>query len=328
MTKDNHQKIRLLRIYEILRNESGPECGLKTSEVTEKLSALGIKCDRRTLARDVDLLNAEGFEIFKEKVGHNMVYWVDDSNFSNPELNILLANIHADHFLPDKKEQELSLKLAALSGQYKNRMKNRKLVKYNQSKCNNTEVYYVLDFIYDAIYENKKVSFEYRIPDENGNLVLHNPKKPRHIVEPIVPMIKDDNYYLICFDKKKRDNICTYRVDRMYNVGIEEAMSDEALAFAEGFDAVKYNKQVRRMYGGEAMKITLEFERDLIPVIYDEFGYDTKITADGDICTAKVNVQISPTFWGWLFTFAGKMKITAPKKALEMQKEYLGKIEI
>lgn len=73
MTKDNHQKIRLLRIYEILRNESGPECGLKTSEVTEKLSALGIKCDRRTLARDVDLLNAEGFEIFKEKVGHNMV---------------------------------------------------------------------------------------------------------------------------------------------------------------------------------------------------------------------------------------------------------------
>lgn len=205
-------------------------------------------------------------------------------------------------------------------------MNERKLVRFNSNKSLNAEVYYILDFIYDAIYENKKVSFEYRIPDENGDLVLHNPKKPRHTVEPIVPMIKDDNYYLICFDKKRRDNICTYRVDRMYNIRLEDGMSDEALAFAGSFDAAKYNKQVRRMYGGEAMKVTLEFDRKLIPVIYDEFGFDTKIKADGDTCTARVDVQISPTFWGWLFTFAGEMKITEPKKAIELEKEFLNKI--
>lgn len=326
MTKENNQKMRLLRIYEILRNETGPNHGLKTSEMTGKLASLGIKCDRRTLARDVDQLNSEGFEIFKERSGHDMVYWVDDSNFSNPELNILLTNIQADKFLPEEKEAELASKIAALSGEYKSRMNERKLVRFNSNKSFNTEVYYILDFVYDAIYESKKVSFEYRIPDENGSLVLHNPKKPRHIVEPIVPMIKDDNYYLICFDKKRRDNICTYRVDRMYNINLDECMSEEALAFAESFDAVKYNKQVRRMYGGEAMKVTLEFDRKLIPVIYDEFGYDTKIKADGDTCTAKVDVQISPTFWGWLFTFAGEMKITAPKKALELEKEFINKI--
>lgn len=326
MTKENHQKIRLLRIYEILRNESDPDCTLKTSEIVEKLSGFGIKCDRRTLARDIDLLNEEGFEVFKEKVGHNMVYWVDDSSFSNPELNILLANIHADRFLSDKKEHELSLKIAALSGQYKTRMKERKLIRFNQSKSANNEVYYVLDFLYDAIYENKKVSFEYRIPDENGRSVLHNPKMPRHTVEPIVPMIKDDNYYLICFDKRKRDNICTYRVDRMYSMAFEGEMSSEAVAFSSEFDAVKYNKQVRRMYGGENLKVTLQFDRDLIPVIFDEFGYDTIIKTEGKNCTAKVDVQISPTFWGWLFTFAGRMRITSPQKAIEMEKEYIAKI--
>lgn len=326
MTKENNQKMRLLRIYEILRNETGPNHGLKTSEMTGKLASLGIKCDRRTLARDVDQLNSEGFEIFKERIGHDMVYWVDDSSFSNPELNILLTNIQADKFLPEEKEAALASKLAALSGEYKGRMNERKLVRFNSNKSLNAEVYYILDFIYDAIYENKKVSFEYRIPDENGDLVLHNPKKPRHTVEPIVPMIKDDNYYLICFDKKRRDCICTYRVDRMYNIRLEDGMSDEALAFAGSFDAVKYNKQVRRMYGGEAMKITLEFDRKLIPVIYDEFGYDTKIKAEGNLCTARVDVQISPTFWGWLFTFAGEMKITAPMKAIELQEEYMKKI--
>lgn len=326
MTKDNHQKIRLLRIYEILRNESAPDHGLKTSELTEKLASLGIKCDRRTLSRDVDLLNSEGFEIFKEKISHDMFYWVDDSNFSNPELNILLTNIQADKFLPEEKEAELTSKLSALSGQYNSRMKERKLVRFNSAKCRNREVYYILDFIYDAIHEQKQISFEYRIPDENGNLVLHNSSKPRHTAEPIVPMIKDDNFYVICFDAKKKDFICTYRIDRMYSIKIENEMSKEAVAFSENFDAAEYNKEVRRMYGGEQMKVTLEFDRKLIPIIYDEFGYDTKIKAEGNLCTAKVDVQISPTFWGWLFTFAGEMKLIAPKKAIKMDEEYLKKI--
>lgn len=326
MTKDNHQKIRLLRIYEILRNESSPAHGLKTSELTDKLASLGIKCDRRTLARDIDLLKAEGFEIFKEKIGHNMIFWMDDTNFSNPELNILLTNIQADKFLPKEKETELASKISALSGQYNSRMKERKLVRFNSTKCRNKEVYYILDYVYDAIHEQKQVSFEYRIPDENGNLILHNPQKQRHTVDPIVPMIKDDNYYLICFDKKKRDNICTYRIDRMYNMCIGGAMSDEAITFAEKFDAIKYNKQVKRMYGGKQMKVTLEFDRRLIPIIYDEFGYDTKIKAEGNLCNAKVDVQISPTFWGWLFTFAGEMKITSPERALQLERKYLEKL--
>ena len=326
MVKENNSKMRLLRIYEILRNETGLNHGLKTSEITGRLASLGIKCDRRTLARDVEQLNSEGFEIFKERNGHDMVYRMDDSNFSNPELNILLTNIQADKFLPEEKENELASKLAALGGQYKARMQGRKLIRFNSAKCRNKEVYYVLDFIYDAIFEKKRLSFEYRVPDENGKLVLHNPAKPRHTVEPIIPMIKDDNYYLICFDKTKKDLICVYRVDRMYSVGIENEMSAEAVEFANSFNALKYNREVRRMYGGESMAVTLEFDRKLIPVIYDEFGYNTKIKANGNTCTTKVDVQISPTFWGWLFTFAGEMKITAPEKAIELEKEYIKKI--
>lgn len=328
MTKDNHQKIRLLRIYEILRDESRPDRGLKTSELTEKLALLGIKCDRRTLSEDIKLLVSEGYEVFKEKDGRDMRYWVDDSNFTNPELSILLTNIQADKFLPEKREKELASKISALSGQYNSRMKERKLVRFNSAKCRNREVYYILDFIYDAIFEQKKISFEYRVPDENGNLVLHNPQKPRHTAEPIVPMIKDDNYYVICYDAEKKDFLRTYRVDRMYSVNFAGEMSPEAISFAEHFDAAGYNKEVRRMYGGEPMTITLEFHRSLIPVIYDEFGYDTKIEAEGDTCTTRVDVQISPTFWGWLFTFAGQMKITAPEKAIALQKEYMIKIEL
>ena len=33
---------------------------------------------------------------------------------------------------------------------------------------------------------------------------------------------------------------------------------------------------------------------------------------DNDLFEAKLNVQISPTFWGWLFQFGGAMKLAGP----------------
>ena len=37
--------------------------------------------------------------------------------------------------------------------------------------------------------------------------------------------------------------------------------------------------------------------------------------------TAAVTVQISPTFWGWLFQFGGKMKIVSPESAIREYRE-------
>ena len=325
MTKDNHQKIRLLRIYEILRNESDPEHGIKTSEMTEKLSALGIKCDRRTFARDVDLLNAEGFEIFKEKIGHDMFYWVDDSRFSDSELSILLTQLQASKYLSKKKTAVLTEKVANIGGIHRAEMLNEQVVRFNNNKRGNEQVYYIIDYINTALREGKKLSFEYRVPDENHNLVLHNPDKPRHTVEPVKAIISDENFYLICYDASKPDLICTYRIDRMYQVALEDAMSKKAKSFAAKFDIAKYHDQVLRMFGGQLMRITLKFGRNMIPAIYDEFGDDTEIkSAENDEFTAEVDAQISPTFWGWLFTFRGQIKLAGPEEVKEMKLSYIG----
>ena len=60
------------------------------------------------------------------------------------------------------------------------------------------------------------------------------------------------------------------------------------------------------------MDVVLEFDDKLIGVVYDKFGEDTKMIRSGDKCIATVKVQISPVFWGWLFQFAGKMKVLSP----------------
>ena len=66
------------------------------------------------------------------------------------------------------------------------------------------------------------------------------------------------------------------------------------------------------MYNGKIESITLSFSRDLIGVIYDKFGEDTEIWQEDGRYAANVKVQISPTFWGWLFQFGGRMRLQGP----------------
>ena len=82
------------------------------------------------------------------------------------------------------------------------------------------------------------------------------------------------------------------------------------------------------MYGGETEDVVLEFNEKLIGVIHDKFGENTKMirTAQGK-CVASVRVQVSPTFWGWLFQFVGDMRIISPDPLIEEYKERAKKAE-
>ena len=56
MNKKNSQKIKLVKLLEILRQQTDVEHQITTSRLVEQLSGEGISCDRRTLARDIDTL--------------------------------------------------------------------------------------------------------------------------------------------------------------------------------------------------------------------------------------------------------------------------------
>ena len=47
------------------------------------------------------------------------------------------------------------------------------------------------------------------------------------------------------------------------------------------------------------------------------------VRVDEDTCSARVTVQISPTFWGWLFQFASEMRIVEPEYLIERYKKLL-----
>ena len=71
------------------------------------------------------------------------------------------------------------------------------------------------------------------------------------------------------------------------------------------------------MYIGRREKVTLEFTDETFEYIFDKFGEKQKIkkseVIDGvQIYSTEVDVEISPPFWGWICTFAGKLRIAGP----------------
>jgi hypothetical protein len=60
MAQDNYRKIKLLKLLEMLRADSDEQNPITTNQLCANLEAMGIICDRRTLSKDIALLNEHG----------------------------------------------------------------------------------------------------------------------------------------------------------------------------------------------------------------------------------------------------------------------------
>ena len=321
MRKDNLQKIKLLMLLEMLQQESTPEHPLTTAVLCKKLLKIGIKCDRRTLSIDMEALRDFGFDIKSKMVGHEKGYYYDVRTFSVAELKIIIDAIQAAAFVTKEKTDDLVARLAAIGGTKKKEILKSNIVCFNTRKHTNENIYDNVEVLEEAIQSKKRASFLYFDRDEKGN-ILYRKEKQRYIVEPMALIFNEDNYYLMCYSSKY-DGITNYRVDRMEAVVVEEEPVSEK-ALMDTSDIAEFTKQAFKMYGGEITDITLEFDNSLIGVIHDKFGENTSIIKTAsDKCVASVQIQVSPTFWGWLFQFGKQMKILSPES---LKKEYKEKI--
>lgn len=310
MPKENYQKIKLLKLMEILRQDSDEDHPLKTSAIIEKLLAMNITCDRRTLHKDMKLLNEQGYEVMKEFVDREMAYYVSDRSFSVPELKILIDAVQAASFITDKKTAELIDKIAELGGSHRADILKGNLVRFNTRKHSNEAIYYIVEYLEDAIQQNKKIIFRYFDLDENGEKVYRRDGH-HYVVEPVALVFNEDNYYLVVYSSR-HDGTANYRVDRMDAVEIiDEEITEVAKLMRDSI--ADMTESAFKMYGGQQVQVMLEFDDKLIGVVYDKFGEDTTMRRTGEhTCMAAVTVQISPTFFGWLFQFGDKMTITSP----------------
>lgn len=78
MAQEKWQKYKLLKLFELLRQESDDQHPLSTSAICGKLAGMGILCERRTLTKDIAVLNELGYEVVWTWAGKAKGCYIED----------------------------------------------------------------------------------------------------------------------------------------------------------------------------------------------------------------------------------------------------------
>lgn len=324
MAKTERQKLKLLCLYDLFLQETDETNGLTVSEIKEKLSAQGIKAERKSIYNDIVTLEEYGCEILPVRDGHLCRYHLMQHSFELAELKLLVDAVQSSKFLPAKKSHDLIRKLSTLCSKYQAQALQRQVYVSGRVKSMNESIYYSIDTIHTAISADQQISFQYFTwTTEKTALYRHDGK--RYCVSPFALIWDNENYYLVAFDASA-NALRHYRVDKMTSLSVESTKREGKASFAD-IDLGTYTKKMFGMFGGKEEAITLQFSAQLVGAVIDRFGKEAAIIpVNQDMFHLHTNVIVSPQFMGWLSSFGADAKILAPENTVQTYKAFCQKI--
>ncbi len=308
MAKQFDEKLKILYILKILTEETDADHKLTTAQLIEKLEALGISAERKSVYRDLDTLAAFGYNIARDHSGCCLY----SRTFELAELKLLVDAVQASKFITGKKSSDIIKKLSAMASRHDAAKLNRGVFVSERLKSSESSVIYTIDGLHTAINSNRMVSFQYLewTPDKK--------KRPRHDgkvyrVSPWGLLWDDENYYLLAYDSDFGD-IKHYRVDKISKLR-ELDEPRQGYEHYSRMDLGVYSKKVFGMFNGEDDTVVLEFPAELCGVIFDRFGTDLTVFNLKNGCySVAIQVKVSDNFLSWIIQFGGKVKITSPAR--------------
>ncbi len=331
MAKNPRQKQKLLYIQKILLEKTDEEHGLTINEIISELDSYGINAERKSIYDDLRILETYGLDICSEK-SKTVKYYIASRDFQISELKLLVDAIQSSKFITEKKSFELIKKVESLASENEAKQLQNQVVISNRVKTSNETIYYNVDRLHDAINKNRSVEFYYN----QWTLSLGSSEKlklnrrrggERYKVSPFALCWDDENYYLIAYDEKN-EQIRHYRVDKMEKIELTDNKRSGTDEF-EKINLAEYSQSTFGMFAGEKVMVTLSVDNSLVGVIADRFGKNIFITADEENenhFLARVNVNISEQFYGWLFALGDKVRIVSPDEIVNDFNEHLRKV--
>ena len=303
-------KKRLLLILQLLYKTTDEEHPVSTVDITNYLTEKGISIDRKTLSNDIKLLTDMDYDIVTIKSSPNKYFWGSRS-FEIPELKMLIDAVSSSRFITKKKSEELINKIAMLAGEAQYDQMDRHIVATGRAKSDNKRIYYIVDTITDAINQKKKIQFKYTEYNADKEKVFRHDGEV-YTLSPYVLYWNEDYYYVVGY-YDKRETVAAFRVDRLHNPKVTD---EDTIEKPKNFNVDDYANKIFKMFDGDEVMVELECDNSLMKYIVDHYGLDIETWRNTEgTFIAKVPATLSPTFYGWVFQFAGKMKIRGPEEA-------------
>ena len=311
----NEAQVRLLVLLQYLYKETDEKHPVSAQNILKHWESRGIKASRKSVYKDITLLADFGIDIVCVKSTQNL-YFIGSRLFELPELKLLVNAVESSRFITPKKSRLLIQKLGRLSSSAQAAQLKCPIYMDGMPKPKNEAIYYIVDLLQTAIQENKQISFQYYEYLPTKETVLKH-RGYRYQFSPYALIWNRDFYYVVGWSEK-HNKIAQFRVDRM--TGVE--LLDLPARQTQEFDPTVYGPKVFGMYPDDLQMVTLLCANHLMRSVIDQFGEEVQTkTADDGHFLATVEVAPSPPFFGWVFTFAGEIRIVSPENVLEEMRE-------
>jgi len=323
MPRGSNQKFKFTYLMKVMAEKTDDEHSLTMPQILEELEKYEVSAERKSIYEDFKDMSKLGIDVIKEQRGRETFYHIAGREFELAEVKLLIDAVQSAKFITQKKSKSLISKVKNFVSEHQAKQLQRQIVINDRVKTMNESVYYNVDDIHTAINQNRKIKFKYYKWDIDKKLV------ERHggsyfFVSPWALLWDDENYYMIAFDDWD-NKIKHYRVDKMMyiEVGNDERAGKEEF---KNFDMAKYSKATFGMYHGEKTKVCIKFANHMCGVFIDRFGKDTlfrKIDENHSELIADINV--SPQFFGWIFSLGNDVEIVSPIEVVNELREYTKK---
>ena len=323
MPRGSNQKFKFTYLMKIMAEKTDDEHSLTMPQILEELEKYEVSAERKSIYEDFKDMSKLGIDVIKEQRGRETFYHIAGREFELAEVKLLIDAVQSAKFITQKKSKSLISKVKNFVSEHQAKQLQRQIVINDRVKTMNESVYYNVDDIHTAINQNRKIKFKYYKWDIDKKLV------ERHggsyfVVSPWALLWDDENYYMIAFDDWD-NKIKHYRVDKMMyiEVGNDERSGKEEF---KNFDMAKYSKATFGMYHGEKTKVCIKFANHMCGVFIDRFGKDTIFRKiDENNSELIVDINVSPQFFGWIFSLGNDVEIVSPKEVVNELREYTKK---
>lgn len=318
MAKSSTQKLKLLRLYDILLDKTDEEHPMSVNDMIHALSLYGIEAERKSIYSDLEELQNYGLDLIRCGGKKNTRYYVGERKFELAELKLLVDAVESSKFISQSKSRALIRKLSMETSRYEAAKLNRHITVSNR-KSINENVLYNIDAIHTALQNGKMISFQYMEWNTTKRLIV---KKggALYLMSPKTLIWDDENYYLVAWDDEA-GMIKHFRVDKMKNI---EVLAQDAVRPAIEIDPADYSSIMFGMYDGRITEVTLRCPAEKIGILIDRFGKEISIRSDGPLhCIVRVQVAVSPQFFGWLCGLGAQFQILSPEETKEQYRAHL-----
>ena len=178
--RDIVERLILLRDY--IHTNASPTHAVKAKDMQEYLKSKGCGSKDRgieikTLYADLNMLGACFRDVKIRYDGRQKGYVLDQPPLSSHDLRLIANSVQAAQFITQEEANKLTDKLIGLADEYTKKLLDRRTFVANRARTMNDRLMKDLDTIYEAIAQNRKISFkyfEYALTDHKLTKRYHN----------------------------------------------------------------------------------------------------------------------------------------------------------